>query len=106
MRVGDMALQALHCECAAEGSATPVFNYITTICCAGGLTDQTPVGQAIALRQPFDHFYCAIRCHTFFVAGNQKCDATIVVGLLSNKPFCRNDHRRQRALHIGCAAAK
>ena len=105
MGVGHMALNTPDFQHGAKGAATAVFDHVAHRVGRRGLADNTPVNFFALRLQPLNHFYSAVFCRALFVAGNQKGNATAVVGVFTHKAFAGSYHSRQAAFHIGGATA-
>ena len=70
LRVGHMALDAMHGEATGEAAAATVLDDVAETLLAGGLTYEAPIDGFAALLQPLDHAAGAIDTRPFLVAGD------------------------------------
>ena len=103
--VGDVALLAVHGECATEGATTAVLHHVTEQGGARRLADDAPVQALVTLAQALDHRLGAMLSRAFLVAGDQEGDGALVVRVVGDEALHGDDHARQAAFHVRCATA-
>ncbi len=104
LRVGDMALLAMHMQIAAKRTAPADDDAVAQLGIAGGLADDGVVRADAAAAQNLGHVFGAMPRHSFLVAGDQKRQAALECAT-RQQAFGGADHRRQSALHVRGAAA-
>jgi len=101
MRVGHMALHTAHGELGAQRAAPAVFNHVAHQRGARRFADDAPVQTFVAGSETLNHRLGAVMGRAFFVAGNQKCDRTLVVRVVGDEALSSHQHGGQAAFHIG-----
>ncbi len=105
VRVGDVALLAVHGQGAAEGATTAVLDYVAEQGGARRFADDAPVQALVALAQALDHCLGAVLGRAFFIAGDEEADGALVLRVIGDEALHGDDHARQAALHVRCATA-
>ena len=72
---------------------------------AAGLAHEAPVDALASVRQVLHHLAGTVSGVPFFVAGDEKTDAAVVVGVLADKALAGNHHGGEAAFHIGGSAS-
>ncbi len=104
--IGDVALNAFHCEFAAHGAAPAIFDHVAGALDRGGLAHDAPVESLVALCDFAANDHGSIGGRPFFVAGDEKRDVDGGLGVGSHKFFAGHDHGRQRSFHVAGATAE
>src|SRR5664280_863727 len=105
VRIGDMPLHADDAELAGEGASPAVLDHVAEADHRGRLADDAVVERRPLRDEPVADTCRAIDRRAFLVAGDEKADAAAVIGRRPDELFGGDDHRRDRALHVGGAAA-
>ena len=105
VRVGDVALHAVHGELARQRAAAADLDHVAERIGARRLADDAPVDLLAARLEHFHDAARAVDRRAFLVAGQQERQRAGVVGMPGDEALGRSDHRGQTALHVGGAAA-
>ena len=105
VRVGDVALFAVHGEVAGERAAPSVFDGVAQHGHGGGFADDAVVYGFAARFEGFNHAHGAVAGVTFFVGGNQQGDAAFVVWVFGDEGFAGGNEGGDAAFHVGRAAS-
>ena len=103
--IGDMALHAEDSQLGRERAAAAVLDHVADAPHRRRLADDAVVERRAALDQPVAHAHRAVARRAFLVARDQERDRAGRVGMRRDEFLGRDDHRRDRALHVGGAAA-
>ena len=105
MRIGHVALHAVHGEAARERTAATDLDGVADGLFARGFADDAIVDAFAAGVEGLDDALGAIDRGAFFVAGDQKCDRAAVARMGADEFFGGGDHGRETAFHVGRAAS-
>src|SRR6185503_18748401 len=94
-----------HDEPARERAAAAVLDRVAEALDRGRLADDAVVEPGALAHEPFADACGAIERGTFLVARDEQGDRARVARLRGDELLNRDDHRRDRALHVGSAAA-
>ena len=100
VRVGDMALDAMHDENAPQGAPAAIFHHVPDPARGRGFAHQAPINGLAACLQFLDDLDGAVYGRPLFIAGDQKGDRTFMVRMPGDETFAGRDHRGQRTLHV------
>jgi len=102
-----MALHAAHHHVDRHAAAPADLHHVAEAPGAGRLADHAGVDRLATLGQALQHLDRAVDGRPLFVAGDQETDrAAEVATALAEKARCSVGEGRDRALHVGGAAAE
>ena len=104
LRIGHVALHALHGEAAAVGTAAADLDRVADALLAGGLAHDAPVDARAARLEFLDHALGAVDRWAFLVAGDQEGNGARVLRVLGHEGLGGGQHGGEAALHV-CRAA-
>ncbi len=105
VRIRDVALLPLDRQRAREAAAAPVLDHVAQPVHRGRLADDAVIDRLARGGQPFDDAHGAVDAGPFLVGGQQQRDRARRIGVRGEERLDRDDEGRQRALHVGGAAA-
>ena len=106
LRIGDMALLAVHDETAGERAAPPDLDHVAESLGVRRLAEDAMV-EALALRLcPIEQLDGAVDGRTLLVAGDEKADRAGEIRMPGEVCQRRRHHAGDAALHVGGAAAE
>ena len=105
VRIGDVALDPLNLEHAAQRAAPPDSDHVAERFVTRWLADHAPVNAFIACVQLLDDFQGTVTGTTFLIARNQESDTSLVIRMGCHETLRGDDHCGKTAFHVGAAAA-
>lgn len=106
MRISDVPLHTVDRQVAGQRPATAILDHITDDFSAGRFADRAIIQTFVTRHQRFDHLHGAVFRAGFFIRGDKERQTPLMIWMLGDETFSRNDHRRQRAFHVCRTTAK